>query len=148
MMYGTTSVASHLRPPAASKTSFLQFSDRPEPPLASFLPHRPPPTDFISPATSSRFLLANKALSDQFDPLLKQVSQPPTPPLPEKPDKFDPLFFLLTLFRSTDELEQEYLIEGLVAFNKAIAELFEADIEADNPVLHEKKGIIKKPNHR
>ncbi|KAI3503323.1 hypothetical protein L1887_31763 [Cichorium endivia] len=65
-----------------------------------FLPSPPStPTDFISPATSSRFLLANKALSDQFDPLLKQ-----------------------------------YLIEGLVAFNKAIAELF----EADNPVLHEK----------
>lgn len=46
------------------------------------------PGDFISPATSSRFLLADKALSDQFDPLLKQVSPPPPPP-PEKPDKFE-----------------------------------------------------------
>ncbi|KAI3781944.1 hypothetical protein L2E82_11972 [Cichorium intybus] len=72
MMYGTTSAASHLRPPAASKTSFLRFSDRPEPPLASFLPPRPPAADFISLATSSRFLLADKALSDQFDPLLKK----------------------------------------------------------------------------
>lgn len=47
------------------------------------------PGDFISPATSSRFLLADKALSDQFDPLLKQVSPPPPLPPPEKPDKFD-----------------------------------------------------------
>ncbi|KAI3700950.1 hypothetical protein L2E82_45591 [Cichorium intybus] len=67
------------------------------------------PADFISPATSSRFLLADKALSDQFDPFLKQVSPLPTPLLPEKPDKFDPLFCPLTLFRSTDELEQEVM---------------------------------------
>ncbi|KAI3799474.1 hypothetical protein L1987_34772 [Smallanthus sonchifolius] len=38
------------------------------------------PGDFISPANSSRFLLTDKALSDQFDPLLKQD----TPPAPEK----------------------------------------------------------------
>ncbi|KAL4576526.1 hypothetical protein LXL04_012621 [Taraxacum kok-saghyz] len=46
------------------------------------------PGDFISPATSSRFLLADKALSDQYDPLLKQVSPPPLP-APEKPDKVE-----------------------------------------------------------
>ncbi|XP_071734780.1 protein SODIUM POTASSIUM ROOT DEFECTIVE 2-like [Rutidosis leptorrhynchoides] len=53
------------------------------------------PSDFISPATSSRFLLGDKSLvSDQlFDPLLKQLSTllPPPPPqlLPEKIDKCD-----------------------------------------------------------
>ncbi|KAL9993502.1 putative heavy metal-associated domain, HMA, heavy metal-associated domain superfamily [Helianthus debilis subsp. tardiflorus] len=52
------------------------------------------PGDFISPANSSRFLLSDKALSDQFDPLLKQVPlptppPPPPPPLPEKTHKSD-----------------------------------------------------------
>ncbi|MFS8012011.1 putative heavy metal-associated domain, HMA, heavy metal-associated domain superfamily [Helianthus anomalus] len=52
------------------------------------------PGDFISPANSSRFLLSDKALSDQFDPLLKQVPlsappPPPPPPLPEKIQKSD-----------------------------------------------------------
>ncbi|KAD7479785.1 hypothetical protein E3N88_02921 [Mikania micrantha] len=46
------------------------------------------PGDFISPANSSRFLLTDKALSDQFDPLLKQVSPSPPPP-PEKNNKPD-----------------------------------------------------------
>ncbi|KAI3793671.1 hypothetical protein L1987_36291 [Smallanthus sonchifolius] len=40
------------------------------------------PGDFISPANSSRFLLTDKTLSDQFDPLLKQDSPPVKPPLP------------------------------------------------------------------
>ncbi|KAK9061459.1 hypothetical protein SSX86_018640 [Deinandra increscens subsp. villosa] len=40
------------------------------------------PGDFISPANSSRFLLTDKALSDQFDPLLKQISPPPVVPPP------------------------------------------------------------------
>ncbi|KAJ0465249.1 putative heavy metal-associated domain, HMA, heavy metal-associated domain superfamily [Helianthus annuus] len=55
-------------------------------------PHPHPPGDFISPANSSRFLLSDKALSDQFDPLLKQVplpAPPPPPPLPEKTHKSD-----------------------------------------------------------
>ncbi|KAK1409831.1 hypothetical protein QVD17_36360 [Tagetes erecta] len=47
------------------------------------------PGDFISPANSSRFLLPDKTaaayFSDQFDPLLKQLSPPPPPP-PDKPD--------------------------------------------------------------
>nr|XP_043632847.1 protein SODIUM POTASSIUM ROOT DEFECTIVE 2 [Erigeron canadensis] len=50
------------------------------------------PGDFISPATSSRFLLADKALSDQFDPLLvKQVSNSPAlpQPLPQKIEIYD-----------------------------------------------------------
>ncbi|KAI3809414.1 hypothetical protein L1987_25386 [Smallanthus sonchifolius] len=42
------------------------------------------PGDFISPANSSRFLLTDKALSDQSDPLLKQGS-PPTPQYPQPP---------------------------------------------------------------
>ncbi|XP_076901489.1 uncharacterized protein LOC143555908 [Bidens hawaiensis] len=46
------------------------------------------PGDFISPANSSRFLLSDKALSDQFDPLLKQVL-PPAPPVEEKVYKLD-----------------------------------------------------------
>ncbi|KAK9061465.1 hypothetical protein SSX86_018646 [Deinandra increscens subsp. villosa] len=45
------------------------------------------PGDFISPANSSRFLLTDKALSDQFDPLLKQVSPPPVPPPPPPPEE-------------------------------------------------------------
>lgn len=39
------------------------------------------PSGFISPATSSRFLLADKSLSDQFDPLLKKHVLPPQQPL-------------------------------------------------------------------
>ncbi|PWA78989.1 chloroplast-targeted copper chaperone protein [Artemisia annua] len=38
------------------------------------------PSGFISPATSSRFLLADKSLSDQFDPLLKKHVLPPQQP--------------------------------------------------------------------
>ncbi|XP_076892209.1 uncharacterized protein LOC143543873 [Bidens hawaiensis] len=47
------------------------------------------PGDFISPANSSRFLLSDKALSDQFDPLLKQVLPPAPPPVEEKVYKLD-----------------------------------------------------------
>lgn len=48
------------------------------------------PGDFISPATSTRYLLSDKALSDQIDPLLKQVPSPPLPPPPaEKLYNFD-----------------------------------------------------------
>ncbi|KAL8193317.1 hypothetical protein R6Q57_026898 [Mikania cordata] len=45
------------------------------------------PGDFISPANSSRFLLTDKALSDQFDPLLKQVSPSLPASAPEKTNK-------------------------------------------------------------
>ncbi|KAI7746277.1 hypothetical protein M8C21_000442 [Ambrosia artemisiifolia] len=45
------------------------------------------PGDFISPANSSRFLLSDKTLSDQFDPLLKQAPPPPPPPPPAAAEK-------------------------------------------------------------
>lgn len=65
------------------------------------------PSDFISPATSSRFLLTDKTLmsDDQFDPLLKQVSPPPPPPLsmPEKIHKSDG-DDKLTCYRKKDDV--------------------------------------------
>ncbi|GKB87797.1 sodium potassium root defective 2-like protein [Tanacetum coccineum] len=67
------------------------------------------PSGFISPATSSRFLLSDKSLSDQFDPLIKKhvLPAPQQQPLVEKTRKsFSDRFFKIN---KNDQVTQSAL---------------------------------------